>query len=164
LDDATGNVYLKSAGTYAIVANIKGATGATGPTGPTGPSGITGVVGNFDDKAMDDFESYAVGASPTLSGGVGWSANGVVNGGSFAIVQKSISGGRTDQRLTLVNGASFGRKFMWANKWKRIRMGALLRIDAAANITSDMFFGLRSGTTNMGSSASCDNFLGAVHT
>lgn len=33
LDDATGNVYLKTAGAYSIVANILGPTGATGPAG-----------------------------------------------------------------------------------------------------------------------------------
>jgi len=48
LDDATGNVYLKSSGAYAIVGNIKGATGATGSTGSTGatgPAGATGATG-----------------------------------------------------------------------------------------------------------------------
>ena len=45
LDDNTGNVYLKTAGAYAVVANIKGATGTTGATGPTGSSGATGATG-----------------------------------------------------------------------------------------------------------------------
>jgi len=45
LDDATGDVYLRSAGTYSLVANIKGATGATGSTGPTGATGATGSTG-----------------------------------------------------------------------------------------------------------------------
>jgi hypothetical protein len=45
LDDATGDVYLRSVGFYSLVANIKGATGATGATGPTGATGATGSTG-----------------------------------------------------------------------------------------------------------------------
>ncbi len=45
LDDATGNVYLKAAGTYSLAANIKGATGATGATGAAGSTGATGSAG-----------------------------------------------------------------------------------------------------------------------
>lgn len=35
----TDDVYLKSAGSYSVIANIKGSTGATGATGATGPAG-----------------------------------------------------------------------------------------------------------------------------
>lgn len=44
LDDATGNVYLKTGGTYSIVANIKGATGAAGADGDDGAPGAAGSV------------------------------------------------------------------------------------------------------------------------
>lgn len=44
LDDATGDVYLKGAGAYAVVANIKGATGATGAAGSAGSAGAPGSV------------------------------------------------------------------------------------------------------------------------
>jgi hypothetical protein len=33
LDDATGNVYLRTAGTYSVTANVKGATGPAGDAG-----------------------------------------------------------------------------------------------------------------------------------
>lgn len=46
LDDATGNVYLRTAGTYSIVANIKGATGSTGSQGIQGNTGNTGSTGS----------------------------------------------------------------------------------------------------------------------
>jgi len=46
LDDATGDVYEKAAGTYSVVANIVGPTGATGATGATGPQGATGATGS----------------------------------------------------------------------------------------------------------------------
>ena len=45
LDDATGDVYKKSSGTYPVVANIKGSTGATGPSGAAGATGATGAMG-----------------------------------------------------------------------------------------------------------------------
>ncbi len=45
LDTATGNVYLRSTGVYAQVANIVGPAGATGPQGIQGPAGATGPQG-----------------------------------------------------------------------------------------------------------------------
>lgn len=45
LDTATGNVYQKAAGTWGIVANIKGATGTAGATGSAGAAGSTGAAG-----------------------------------------------------------------------------------------------------------------------
>lgn len=45
LDDVTGNVYLRNAGTYSIVANILGPVGLTGPTGSTGLTGPAGGIG-----------------------------------------------------------------------------------------------------------------------
>lgn len=45
LDDASGDVYLKAAGSYSIVANIKGATGATGATGPSGSVNLGLAIG-----------------------------------------------------------------------------------------------------------------------
>ncbi|MBK7762937.1 MAG: collagen-like protein [Bacteroidetes bacterium] len=45
LNTITDDVYLKTSGTYAIVANIKGATGTTGATGPQGPAGVPGATG-----------------------------------------------------------------------------------------------------------------------
>jgi hypothetical protein len=46
LDDATSDVYFKSAGSYSIVTNIKGATGATGTTGATGAAGAVWRTGS----------------------------------------------------------------------------------------------------------------------
>lgn len=43
LDDSTGLVYNKSAGTYSAVANIKGADGANGANGTNGTNGTNGV-------------------------------------------------------------------------------------------------------------------------
>ncbi|MBC7552363.1 MAG: collagen-like protein, partial [Taibaiella sp.] len=46
LKTSTGDVYLKSGGSWSIVANITGPTGATGTTGATGPTGLTGSAGS----------------------------------------------------------------------------------------------------------------------
>jgi hypothetical protein len=45
LDTSTSDVYLKSGGSYSVIANIKGATGATGATGAAGATGATGATG-----------------------------------------------------------------------------------------------------------------------
>jgi hypothetical protein len=45
LDNPTGNVYLRTSGTYSIVANIKGATGTNGTNGINGTDGADGSNG-----------------------------------------------------------------------------------------------------------------------
>lgn len=56
LDGSTGDVYLKTAGVYAVACNIKGATGATGPAG----------VGSFGVSMPPGF---VVSGSPLTSSG-----------------------------------------------------------------------------------------------
>jgi hypothetical protein len=70
LDDATGNVYLKAAGSYIFVANIKGNTGSTGATGSAGlNSTIAGPQGNTGTRGSLFLGSYAtVGDLPTVNG------------------------------------------------------------------------------------------------
>jgi hypothetical protein len=46
LNTATSDVYLRTSGTYAITANIKGATGATGTNGTNGTNGATWRTGS----------------------------------------------------------------------------------------------------------------------
>ena len=46
LNDANGDVYSKSGGSWSVVDNITGPTGATGPQGPQGDPGPTGATGN----------------------------------------------------------------------------------------------------------------------
>jgi hypothetical protein len=45
LNNTNGDVYLRTATVYAVVANIKGPTGNTGATGATGETGATGAPG-----------------------------------------------------------------------------------------------------------------------
>ncbi len=45
LRSTNGDVYVKSAGTWSVSLNIKGATGDTGATGSTGATGDTGATG-----------------------------------------------------------------------------------------------------------------------
>lgn len=47
LNDANGDVYMKSSGTYSMAANIKGATGATGSAGSTGSAGPAGPAPTY---------------------------------------------------------------------------------------------------------------------
>jgi len=75
LDDATGNVYLRSAGTYSLVANIKGATGATGSTGPTGATGATGATGSTGATGAAGVSTRVVGIA--IDGGGSVPATGI---------------------------------------------------------------------------------------
>lgn len=50
LDDTTNNVWLKSAGTYSVVANLGGPAGPTGPQGATGAQGPAGSTGSQGPK------------------------------------------------------------------------------------------------------------------
>lgn len=48
LDGATGDVYQRASGLYALVCNIRGPAGPTGATGATGPQGPPGTGGTTD--------------------------------------------------------------------------------------------------------------------
>ena len=72
---SSGDVYLKTAGTYSVVANILGPTGPTGPTGATGATGATGPTG-------------ATGAT----GPTGATGAGVATGGSTGQYLRKNSG------------------------------------------------------------------------
>lgn len=67
LDGATGDVYLRTSGAYAVVCNIKGATGATGSPGADGATGPAGV-GSFGISVPSALLS--VTGSPLTSSGV----------------------------------------------------------------------------------------------
>jgi hypothetical protein len=138
-----------------------GGTGATGPTGPTGPSGSSGSAAVVADSyAYDSFDDYATGAISSFSSGAGWSGSGAASGAS--IVAVTMNDGRTDKRLSLVGPGEFKRKMAWAEKWKRLRVALLLRINGGATITGDFAFGLCSGITNGAGSTGCLNFIGAA--
>jgi hypothetical protein len=49
LNDATGDVYTRAAGVYAITGNIKGPVGGAGSVGPVGPAGPTGASTAWHD-------------------------------------------------------------------------------------------------------------------
>lgn len=51
LNHANGDVYLKTSGTYSVVANIKGATGATGTAGTNGTNGTSPSLSTNTPKA-----------------------------------------------------------------------------------------------------------------
>jgi len=70
--------------------------------------------------------------------------------------------GRLDRRMSLVGPGEFKRKMIWGEKWKRLRIGLLLRINGGSTITGDFAFGVCSGITNGVGSATCTNFIGAT--
>jgi hypothetical protein len=108
---------------------------------------------------IDDFESYATGANPTLSGGIGWGGTAVMSG-TNSIVSATDLAGNAKKRLQITNG-EFIRRMEWGSKWKFIRIGMLLTIDHNATITSGggVALGLCSGTSN-GVKGTTTNFFG----
>src|ERR1019366_8099277 len=64
LKTATGDVYLKSSGSWSIVENITGPTGPTGATGATGSTGATGATG------ANGYTWYSGSGTPTSGTGV----------------------------------------------------------------------------------------------
>ncbi|HCS19734.1 MAG TPA: protoporphyrinogen oxidase, partial [Bacteroidetes bacterium] len=66
LNTASGDVYLKSSGSWSIATNITGPTGSTGATGATGTAGTNAVVGFAEFYALmpsNNASSVAVGAA-----------------------------------------------------------------------------------------------------
>jgi microcystin-dependent protein len=82
LNDNNGDVYLRTASLYSIVANINGSNGAPGPVGPVGPTGPQGII----EEAPTDGGYYArrnaVWATPPGGGNV--SVAGTPVAGQFA--------------------------------------------------------------------------------
>jgi hypothetical protein len=77
-------------------------------------------------------------------------------------VEVAMPDGRTDRRLSLAGPGEFKRKMIWGEKWKRLRIGLLLRINAGATITGDFAFGVCSGIAEGVGSTTCANFIGAT--
>lgn len=146
-------------------AGTNGTDGATGPTGPTGATGVTGPTGPAITElaapkgtAMEYFDDYAAGSITTFDKGWGWADDGVGEGST--IVSATHTDGRTENRLQ-INAGQYGRRMPWGDKWNRLRVAVLWRVNAVATITNvDGYVGICSGTTNMVASASTDNFIG----
>lgn len=123
-------------------------------------SGIEGAseIAAVDGWSMEFFDDYAVGANPVLDGGLGWDGAGA--GSGLSIVERTLYNGKTEKRLSILNG-QYGRKMFFGAFWNRIQICLLMRINGAAGpITSDHYIGLCSGLTNMVASATTANFIG----
>lgn len=137
-------------------AGATGATGATGPTGPTGPS-ITELA-SPQGTAMEYFDDYSAGGITVADKGWGWEDDGVIEGGTIGT--HTHVDGRTLQHLQL-NSGQYGRRMPWGDKWNRLRVVVLWRVNAGSTINPvNGYIGVCSGTTNMVGSASTDNFIG----
>ena len=58
LDGASGNVYQRAAGVYALLCNIKGAAGAAGAAGATGATGAAGAAGSTTFSGLSGTANY----------------------------------------------------------------------------------------------------------
>jgi hypothetical protein len=64
LNDANGDVYLKTAGAYSIATNIKGAVGTNGTNGTNGINGTNGTNGSNGTNAIVDFAEFIAIMAP----------------------------------------------------------------------------------------------------
>jgi hypothetical protein len=120
---------------------------------------VPGELSLQDDAAVEFFDGYSVGAIASFTQGLGWANNGVSVGGA-SIIATAGADGRAQQRLALNNG-SYGRRMPWGDKWNRIKVVLMLRIDNAANFANtNGYIGVCSGTAAMVDSAVCANFVG----
>lgn len=142
-------------------AGATGATGAAGATGATGPAGPTITeISQSKGLAMEYFDDYSVGIINTFDQGWGWENDGV-GVGTPSIVSRTHVDGRAEQRLNVGQSDQYGRRMPWGGKWNRLKIVLLLRINGSANLTTvNSYFGICSGTTNMVSSATTDNYIG----
>jgi len=84
LNDLTGDVYLKSSGTYSIVANITGPAGSAGATGSAGTNGTNGTNG-VDGKTVRN-------GSGTPSSGLGVDGDFYIDTAANAVYGPKTSG------------------------------------------------------------------------
>lgn len=144
----------------------KGETGEDGPVGPAGTDGLPGdsaavLQPNIyldDGLAVEYFEDYVDGQSSGLSAGRGWSGDWQISGGS--VVTRTSHNGIIQKRLALTSG-EIGRMMRFGDKWNKIQIGVLVRIDSIAALTAmNYYLGVCSGTSDMAGSATCANFIG----
>lgn len=126
----------------------------------TGGSTVAPEVTNGDGLAIDYFESYSVGAISTFDQGNGWPANGV--GTNCSIVSRTTHNSVTQKRCQITGVGEIGRQMPWGAKWNRIRIGLLIRINAAASFDGVFAIGVCSGTSAMYGSATPTNWAGCV--
>lgn len=111
LDGANGDVYLKTAGSYSVVANIKGLTGSAGPTGAgyTATSTTSLVTAGSGSKSFTTQSglAYSVGARirATSTGSSEWMEGVVTSYSSTTLVVtmdlNSGTGTHTDWNINL---------------------------------------------------------------
>lgn len=107
LDDDTGNVYLKTAGVYSIVANIKGPTGATGAAGLPPLSVIIDNQGSVIPTGSAGFGIVAY--TRTITGYKIVNGEGLATGSIVVDIKRagvSIIGGGNKPTLTTATSAT----------------------------------------------------------
>lgn len=112
-----------------------------------------------DGQAIEYFDDYALGSISAFDQGTGWLSDGV--GSGCSIVSRTTADGRAHNRLSISNG-QYGRPMPWGDKWNRVKIVLLWRINHTATMTpGDGYIGICSGTTNMVASATTANYIGA---
>lgn len=109
--------------------------------------------------AIDLFNDYPVGPITVADRGWGWASPGRITNG--AIVTRNMSGGRTENRLSL-SGGQYGRTWNWGGDWQGMMFSVLLRLNGAATFSENYAFGISAGTSAMWADPSATNWLGIV--
>jgi hypothetical protein len=103
------------------------------------------------DMVIDDFSTYATTASaPTINGGYGFAANGVVTTTS-QIGSRTMLDGMTRNVLRIYGKGDYVRPLPWGTNWTRIRVGIIFAVtNAGATFTNAFGVGICANGTNGG--------------
>ena len=156
LNTATGDVYEKTAGSWAVSGNIKGAQGTQGNTGTAGNNAYTGTTANYTQPAVGSSVAVSVGNS-------GWATVGqivyqtfggyyeVVSTGSGTLTLKNLGYTGSGAGATVIPGALVPAG-MRGTDGKTIISATVAPADGVGNngdywynINTNTFYGPKSG-------------------
>lgn len=145
LDTSTGDVYKKSDGSWNYQMNLRGEAGPIIPEYRLGSGWACDTFAAYDSNTV------------YLNQGIGWDSRAV--GSGMGLVNRTTANSKTETLLTIAEGG-VARKFAWGNRWNRLRVCVLARINGDATFDADFALGVCSGTSYPFSSTATKNFCG----
>lgn len=147
--------------------SFRHATGAS-----SGRMGYSDANGNFSwgappytsfsggSLAIDDFSTYTAGTFISLSGGAGFTANGMITASNQVLSRTFVDG--VARNVLQFNGrGDLVRPFPWGTNWQKIRIGILIGLTNVGGLqTNSLFIGIGSGTNSGYYNAGNSNLFG----
>lgn len=110
--------------------------------------------------AIEDFSTYTAGTFISLSGGAGFSANGMITASNQVLPITWLDG--VSRNVLQFNGrGDLVRPFPWGTNWQKIRIGLLLAMTNTGGLqTNSIFIGIGSQTNSGYYNAGNSNIFG----